>query len=162
MISCFVEKFGPQKTSYILFAISQLLFPLGFIYANDNKINPVETSLLRGIAAVILNFSLSRYYDVTLDYKYDITFFNLFKRNSIVVLHMLAIGTAQFYLPLPIVHTINFFSPIFVFIIDYFENGITINKKQLYCLLAGIVGIICAINDELINKFMDDHYEMKT
>jgi hypothetical protein len=57
---------------------------------------------------------------MTLDFKYDVTFNNLFKRNFIMALHGLAMGTAQFYLPLPIVHTISFFSPIFVFIIDYF------------------------------------------
>lgn len=75
---------------------------------------------------------------------------------------MLAIGTAQFYLPLPVVHTVNFFGPIFIFIIDFFENGVSINKKQLYCLLAGVLGIICTINDELINKIMDNEYEIKT
>ena len=106
--------------SYILFGTSQFLFTFGVIFSNDNKVNPIETSLVRGIASVILNFIIARYYDMTLDFKYDVTFNNLFKRNFIMVLHGLAMGTAQFYLPLPIVHTISFFSPIFVFIIDYF------------------------------------------
>ena len=120
MIPLLVEKFGADRMSYVLFGSSQILFTVGFIFANDNKMNPIETSLLRGIASVIINYSMTRYYDMTLEYKYDVTFINLFKRNFFVVLHGLAMGTAQFYLPLPIVHTINFFAPIFIFIIDYF------------------------------------------
>lgn len=80
----------------------------------------METSLLRGVALIGLNYLIARYYDMTLDFKYEVNFINLLKRNSIVVLHGIAIATAQFYLPLPIVFTINFFAPIFIFIIDYF------------------------------------------
>ena len=95
---------------------------------------------------------------MTLDYKYDINFKNLLKRNSIMVIHGLAIAAAQFYLPLPIVHTISFFAPIFIFIIDYFENGVRINKSQFYCLLAGVLGIICTINNDLVTKIIDPDY----
>jgi len=147
MIQRLAEAFGAERMSYFLFGSSQVLFTLGFIFANDNKINPIETSLLRGIASVILNYSMARYYDMSLDFKYDITFVNLLKRNSIMVLHGLAMGTAQFYLPLPIVHTISFFAPIFIFVIDYFENGVRINKPQFYCLAAALLGIVCTINE---------------
>jgi len=81
-----------------------------------------------------------------LDYKYDTNFYNISKRNIIVVIHGLAITAAQFYLPLPIVHTINFFSPIFIFVIDYFENGVRINKTQFYFLLLSVFGVLCTIN----------------
>jgi drug/metabolite transporter (DMT)-like permease len=120
MIPWLAEKYGAERMSYILFGTSQVLFPLAFIYANDKKMNPIETSLVRGIASVLLNWFIARYYDMTLDFKYDVNFTNLFKRNFIMVIHGLAITMAQFYLPLPIVHTISFFAPIFIFIIDYF------------------------------------------
>ena len=67
-----------------------------------------------------LNYTIASYYGTTLDFKYDVNFWNLLKRNSIMVIHGLAIAAAQFYLPLPIVHTVSFFAPIFIFIIDYF------------------------------------------
>jgi drug/metabolite transporter (DMT)-like permease len=121
-------------------------------------ISPVETSLLRGITNVVLNVLIARYYGMTLDYKYDVNFSNLLKRNGIMVLHGIAIATAQFYLPLPIVYTINFFAPIFIFIIDYFENGVRINKTQLYCLITGVLGIICTINSDLVSKLLDSDY----
>ena len=69
---------------------------------------------------MVLNYAIVRYYDMCVDYKYDVNFKNILKRNFIMVVHGLAITAAQFYLPLPIVHTINFFAPIFIFVIDYF------------------------------------------
>lgn len=106
---------------------------------------------------MLLNFAIVRYYDMGLDYKYDTNFYNILKRNIIVVVHGLAITAAQFYLPLPIVHTINFFAPIFIFIIDYFENGVRIGKIQLYFLILSIFGILCTVNSELVNQFVDKY-----
>jgi drug/metabolite transporter (DMT)-like permease len=111
---------------------------------------------------MVMNFAIIRYYDMGLDYKYDINFKNIFKRNLIVVIHGLAITAAQFYLPLPIVHTINFFAPIFIFIIDYFENGVRINKVQLYFLLCSVLGLMCTINNELVNNILNSGHEMKS
>ena len=162
MIPWLCDKYGTQKISYILFSISQVIFPLSFLYANNNKMSPVETSLLRGIASILLNFFIARYYNMTLDFKYDVNFTNLIKRNGLLVFHGFAITTAQFYLPLPIVHTVSFFAPIFIFVIDYFENGIRINKTQFFCLFAGVIGILCTINSELVSKILDKNYQLKT
>jgi drug/metabolite transporter (DMT)-like permease len=117
---------------------------------------------VRGIVSIVLNVAIVRYYDMGLDYKYDVNFKNILKRNVIVVIHGLAITAAQFYLPLPIVHTINFFAPIFIFIIDYFENGVRINKTQFYFLLFSVLGLLCTINNELMSKLIDKNYELKT
>jgi len=107
---------------------------------------------------MILNFAVVRYYGMGLDYKYDVNFKNILKRNIIVVIHGLVITAAQFYLPLPIVHTINFFAPIFVFIIDYFENGVRINKTQFYFLAFSVFGLLCTINSELVHKILDQNH----
>jgi hypothetical protein len=32
------------------------------------------------------------------------------------------------------------------------------NKSQFYCLLAGILGIICTVNDELVSKLLDSEH----
>jgi hypothetical protein len=120
MIPLLADTFGAERMSYVFFSISQILFPLAFIYANDHKMPAIETSLIRGMVSMVLNFAIVRYYDMSLDYKYDVNFKNMLKRNIIFVFHGLAITASQFYLPLPIVHTINFFAPIFIFVIDYF------------------------------------------
>jgi hypothetical protein len=41
MIPILVSKFGAEKTSFALFGVSQVLVPLAFIYANDNKIHTI-------------------------------------------------------------------------------------------------------------------------
>lgn len=96
---------------------------------------------------MILNFGIVRYYEMRLDYKYEVNFRNILKRNIIMVIHGLAMTVSQFYLPLPIVHTINFFAPIFIFIIDYFENGVKISKIQFFFLIFSILGLLCTINN---------------
>lgn len=120
MIPLLADTFGAERMSYVFFSISQILSTLAFIYANDHKMPAIETSLIRGMVSMVLNFAIVRYYDMSLDYKYDVNFKNMLKRNIIFVFHGLAITASQFYLPLPIVHTINFFAPIFIFVIDYF------------------------------------------
>jgi drug/metabolite transporter (DMT)-like permease len=109
---------------------------------------------------MLFNWAIVRYYGMGLDYKYDTNFYNILKRNIIVVVHGLAITAAQFYLPLPIVHTINFFAPIFIFIIDYFENGVRISKLQLYSLLFSILGLLCTINSNLVSQLIDSKFEL--
>lgn len=41
MIPLLAETFGAERMSYVLFGLSQVLFPLAFIYANDHKISAV-------------------------------------------------------------------------------------------------------------------------
>ena len=65
---------------------------------------------------------------------------------------------SQFYLPLPIVHTISGSGPLFVFIIDYYLNGIEINQKQLTGIAFGIIGLILAVNGRLIITYIDPTY----
>lgn len=84
---------------------------------------------------------------MSLDYKYDVNFKNIFKRNVIMVIHGLAITVSQFYLPLPIVHTINFFAPVFIFVIDYLENGVRINRAQTLFLFLSILGLVSTVNN---------------
>lgn len=99
---------------------------------------------------------------MTIDYKYDVNFKNIFKRNAIMVIHGLAITVSQFYLPLPIVHTINFFAPVFIFIIDYLENGIKINRLQTFFLILSILGLVSTINNELFESILQVDHEIKS
>ena len=111
---------------------------------------------------MLLNYGIVRYYGMCVDYKYDTNFKNIFKRNMIMVIHGLAITAAQFYLPLPIVHTVNFSAPIFVFVIDYFENGVRISKLQFYFLLCSVFGVLCTINSTLVSKMIDKNFQFKS
>jgi hypothetical protein len=41
MIAEIVKIFGEEKTSYIFLICSQILFPLSFIYVNENKFSSI-------------------------------------------------------------------------------------------------------------------------
>lgn len=79
-----------------------------------------------------------------------------------MVIHGLAITASQFYLPLPIVHTINFFAPIFIFVIDYLENGVRINRAQTMFLFFSILGLVLTINNELFDSILEVDHEIKS
>ena len=66
----------------------------------------------------------------------------------------LALAFSQFYISLPIVHTICGSGPIFIFIFDYYLNGVKINSKQVFGIIVGICGIILAINGRLLMSFI--------
>ena len=67
---------------------------------------------------------------------------------------------AQFYIPIPIVHTLSGTGPIFVFIIDYYKNGVQINKKQIVGILLGILGVIVTINGKVIIHYIDPTFSI--
>jgi drug/metabolite transporter (DMT)-like permease len=60
------------------------------------------------------------------------------------------ISLSQFILPLPIVHTINSSGVIFVFMIDYFINGIQINKRQAIGITIGLIGVLVVGNQRYL------------
>ena len=41
MIPWLAQKYGGDRMSYIMLGCSQIIFPLAFLYANNNDINPV-------------------------------------------------------------------------------------------------------------------------
>jgi hypothetical protein len=64
--------------------------------------------------------------------------FRLMGRNNLsnrkiedISFHSFCTAFAQFDLPLPVCFNISFSVIFFVFIIDYFVNGTSINKKQI-------------------------------
>jgi len=76
-------------------------------------------------------------------------------RNTIIVLHQLYYSAMQFVVTMPIVNIIALSGPLFVFIIDYFINGVTINKKQLMGIVFGMLGVITVINGDAVMHFLD-------
>lgn len=66
-----------------------------------------------------------------------------------------SVAFSQFYLPLPIVHTICGGGPIFIFIVDYYMNGIKINMKQFIGIIIGIIGLIFTVNGGLIMVYFN-------
>lgn len=83
-------------------------------------------------------------------------------RSFLVVLHGFGFGLSQFILPLPIVHTINCSGTLFIFVIDFLLNHVKINIKQSIGIAMGITGAIVATNGQIITKYFDPSYEVRT
>jgi drug/metabolite transporter (DMT)-like permease len=79
-------------------------------------------------------------------------------RSSIMVVHGVTFAISQFYLPLPIVHTIGSASPLFVFILDFYMYGITINKKQTLGIVVSLIGTLLTVNGPYMMKIFDATY----
>lgn len=51
-----------------------------------------------------------------------------------------------FVVPSPIINVISLTGPLFVFILDYYLNGVAINSKQLYGIIIGFSGVLLTVN----------------
>ena len=71
-----------------------------------------------------------------------------------------SIALSHFYVPIPIVHTLTGSGPIFVFIVDYYKNGVKINRKQIVGIILGLVGVILIVNGRIIIHFIDPSYSL--
>jgi drug/metabolite transporter (DMT)-like permease len=52
----------------------------------------------------------------------------------------------QFYLPIPIVHTLSCTGALFVFAIQYFYGGVKITRQQGISVLIAFSGILLTVN----------------
>ena len=83
-------------------------------------------------------------------------------RNLIMAVQGVIFIIVQFYLTQPVVQTLGCSGTLFVFILDYFINGITITKKQIYGGILSIVGVLLTVNGEIILKFLYPDYTTTT
>lgn len=97
-----------------------------------------------------------------IEYKDPANFRILFMRNFCVTVQSIIFTVAQFYLTQPIIHTINTTGALFIFILDYKINHVTITRKQFYGVMLGVLGVLLTINGELIIKAVDPSYQSES
>lgn len=61
-------------------------------------------------------------------------------------IHGFMLSLSQYFLPLPIVHTIAMSGISWTFVIDYIKNGVKINKKQFIGIILSFLGVIIVSN----------------
>lgn len=137
---------------------STLIWPISFIYVNEHKISPFQTYLARGIAIFITHTLLCRLMGIDLDFKSTHDFKYLVVRNTAMLIHQLCYAGMYFVVSLPVNNTILMSGPLFVFLIDYYLNGITINKKQAVGIVLGIMGVVLTVNADYIMSWLDGNY----
>lgn len=93
-----------------------------------------------------MNFIIARYFDINVLYKDPKNFRLLFVRTFCVTFQNIMFTMSQFYLPQSIIQTVNTTGFLFVFIVDYFINRVTINRRQFYGVMFGIIGVLLTVN----------------
>jgi drug/metabolite transporter (DMT)-like permease len=69
---------------------------------------------------------------------------------------------AQFYLTQPIVQTINTTGFLFVFVLDYLINHVTITKKQFVGVILEVIGVLFTVNGEFIIKKINPEFQTRS
>lgn len=125
---------------------SNLLWPLSHLYVTEHHFSPFQTSLARGLSICLTHILICRLFGIDLDYKNSHDLKYLFLRNSLIIFHQLVYAGLYFILPFPLVNSITITGPLFVFVIDYYINNITITKGQAVGILIGFTGVLVNIN----------------
>jgi drug/metabolite transporter (DMT)-like permease len=97
-----------------------------------------------------------------IDFKNPANFRILFIRNLCVTAQSITFTLSQFYLPQSIVQTINTTGYLFVFILDYKINHVTITKKQFYGVIFGVIGVIFTVNGDFVIKKIYPTFESRS
>lgn len=66
----------------------------------------------------------------------------------------------HFVLSFPLINSITITGPLFVFLIDYYINGVTINKMQAVGIAFGFAGILININGDYLMTIIDPTFEI--
>jgi drug/metabolite transporter (DMT)-like permease len=127
---------------------------LGLMYCSeDKKMDFAVMCRWRAIATVIVSGTLCRMYGFSWSFATkDIYMLNI--RNILSSIQAIVIALSLHYLTSPITHTISNSGPIVVFVMDYFRNGKTITKRELYGIIVTTVGLLATVNASLLMYWM--------
>jgi drug/metabolite transporter (DMT)-like permease len=95
---------------------------------------------------MVSHFWLIRYFDLSFTLKSASNFRLTLRRNFIICLHQFVLTGALFFLPFPIVFTLNTSCVLFVFVLDYYLFKVEINKQQIIGVALGFVGVLLTVN----------------
>jgi drug/metabolite transporter (DMT)-like permease len=141
---------GIDNTAYLLTFIGSTFWVFGLMFAAENKkLDFVATTQWRGIATIIINAILCRYYGDTWDFHASDRS-KLHMRNMLSSIQGLSLSLGLKYLSEPIVHTISNSGPIIVYVMDYFRNGRKVGTRELWGIIISSIGIVVTVNASLI------------
>ncbi len=162
VISLFTSKIGQEYTAYLFCALGTICWPLSFLYFVEKGFKPTEMNIVRGLCNLFVNYAIVYYYKIDISFKNPKGLYLLILRNTIMSSNALAMGLAYYYLPQPVLQTINSLGPINVLIMDYYLNGVTVTRTQFYGILLGFVGAVITINGQLLTEMLNPDYHRKS
>jgi drug/metabolite transporter (DMT)-like permease len=139
----------------IIISISQLIFPLSFIYPNEHNINPIYMNLSRGFITVITHLFILYFFGISFDLPSAGDVKVMLVRGTIITLQQLVHAGMFYVLSFSVLSTLAVTGPLFVFIIDYFLYNVSINRKQFLGIAFGVIGVIITINGDVIMTLID-------
>ena len=142
-----------KAIAYMFLAISIWFFT--FIYPNEQQIRGFESNISRGVCFLVIGYFICWRRGNIPTFKEAQGHINLIKRNFCFSSFAIIAGIAQFYMPLSVVHTVCGSGPIFVFILDYYLNGVGVSKKQVVGIALGVVGLVLTVNGSFIMVLLD-------
>lgn len=129
-----------------MLVVSCLAWVTGFLYPNEHKMSPFETSISRYTLMFFVTYIHCRINGSPM------VFFNrphektLIFRNIIIAFHGFVVAFIQFYLPLATFHTLVISGQVFIFLANYYLKGVTITKRQAICAGISFLGLALTIN----------------
>jgi drug/metabolite transporter (DMT)-like permease len=152
------NRIGTENFALAMMAIANLVWPLTYLFVSQHHFSPFQTNLARGTAICITHILICLYLGIDLNFKSWKDLKYLFLRNTLITIHQLFYAALHFVLSFPLLNSILITGPLFVFIIDYYLNGVTINQRQIWGIAISFVGILININGELIMKIIDPSF----
>lgn len=140
-------------------SLANILFPVGFLFVSQHHFNPMQTNIARGTAIVFTHVLICMFFGIPLHFKSSRDIKYLLIRNTLVIIHQIVYTGMYFVLSYPLVNSIVITGPLFVFIIDYYVNGVTINNSQAIGIAIGFAGILININGDFLMTLVDPTYQ---
>lgn len=119
-------------------------------------------NISKGVVGTLLNYLVLSYRGYDNKFESPRNFKWLLILNICILAYFYALPFSQFYLPLPIVHTIGCSSIAIIYTIDYFLNGITITKNGAIGVVFALVGVVLMANNRLIMSIIaEDSFDSR-
>lgn len=138
--------------------LGYVIWFFSFIYPNEHQVEFYQTCLTRGYGLMIVGYVAAKRENIPLAFEGEVLR-KMNVRNMLMIFFGWNLALSQFYLPLPIVHTISGAGSIFVFVVDYFLNGVGITAKQLVGVIVGFVGLSLTVNGNIIMHYFHPEFE---
>ncbi len=140
--------FGQDIAAYIGWGTASIFWVLGFIYVSEHNIDSYASNLSRATLLILFNLYSSLKSDYKIISPTSIKY--MIYRHILLVTFGFVFAQSFFYLPINLVHTLGTSGPVYVLIIDYFLYKIEISRRQVIGVVVSIVGMILAVNGDLI------------
>lgn len=118
--------------------------------------------MARGTAVCVSHILICMCLGIDLHVKSAADMKNILLRNTLIGFHQLVYAAMHFVLSFPLVNSIIITGPLFVFVIDYYLNGVTINQTQILGIIVSFAGILVSINGELLMTLIEPSFTVTT